>query len=72
MMAATLVTSFFKRAPELFAYQVHHKNYESGRWVAYDQHFRREALARKDLNWLKPSLGEQRPPPTAHIACRQC
>ena len=26
-------------------------NYEGQRWVTYDRQFRREALARKDLNW---------------------
>ena len=55
-MAATLVTRFPEKAPELFAYQAQivraERNYEPGRWVVYDRQFRREALARKDLNWL--------------------
>ena len=27
------------------------RNYEPGRWISYDHQFRREALARRDLNW---------------------
>ena len=27
------------------------RNYEAGRWVAYDRQFRRAALARRDLDW---------------------
>ena len=27
------------------------RNYESGRWVTYDRQFRRQALARKSLDW---------------------
>ena len=27
------------------------RNYEGKRWVSYDRQFRREALARRDLNW---------------------
>ena len=54
-MAATLTTRFPEKAPELFAYQVQivraEKNYEPGRWVVCNHQFRREALARKDLNW---------------------
>ncbi len=55
LMAATLTSRFTEKAPELFAYQVSivraERNYETGRWVAYDRQYRREALARKDLNW---------------------
>ena len=55
MMAAMLATRFPEKAPELFAYQASivraERNYEPGRWVSYDRQFRREALARKDLNW---------------------
>lgn len=57
-MAATLVTRFPEKAPELFAYQATivraERNYDPGRWVSYDRQFRREALARKDLNWSVP------------------
>ena len=28
------------------------QNYEGQQWVTYDCQFRREALAKKDLNWL--------------------
>ena len=55
VMAATLATRFPEKAPELFAYQASivraERNYEPGRWVSYDRQFRREALARNDLNW---------------------
>ena len=58
LMAAVIATRFPHKAPELFAYQATiiraERNYEAGRWVAYDRQFRREALARKDLNWSTP------------------
>ena len=58
VMAATLVMRFPEKAPELFAYQASivraERNYEPGRWVSYDRQFRREALARRDLNWSVP------------------
>ena len=58
LMAATLASRFPEKAPELFAYQATiiraERNYETGRWVAYDRQFRREALTRKDLNWSTP------------------
>ena len=54
VMATTLEARLPKKAPELFAYQAQivraKRNYEPGRWVVYDHQFRREALARKDLN----------------------
>ena len=58
LMAAILVTRFPGKAAELFAYQASiiraERNYEGKRWVVYDRQFRREALARKDLNWSTP------------------
>ena len=55
LMAAVLVTRFPEKAPELWAYQATivraQRNYEGNRWVSYDRQYRREALARKDLNW---------------------
>ncbi len=55
LLAATLCMRFPEKAPELFAYQASivraERNYEAGRWVAYDRQYRREALARKNLNW---------------------
>ena len=58
VMAALLVTRFPLKAPELFAYLAAvvraERNYEVGRWVAYDRQFRREALARKSLDWSVP------------------
>jgi len=55
LMAAALASRFPAKAAELFAYQATivraERNYEPGRWVAYDRQFRREALARRDLNW---------------------
>ena len=54
LMAAVIATRFPHKAPELFAYQATivraERNYEAGRWVAYDRQFRREALSRRDLN----------------------
>ena len=58
LMAAILTTRFPEEAPEFFAYQAMivraERNYEGNRWVSYDRQFRREALARKDLNWSVP------------------
>ena len=58
LMAAILTTRFPEKAPEFFAYQAMivraERNYEGNRWVSYDRQFRREALARKDLNWSVP------------------
>ena len=58
LMAAILCSRFPEKAPELFAYQSlivrAERNYEGGRWVVYDRQFRREALARKDLDWSAP------------------
>ncbi len=55
IMAATLTSRFPEKGPELFAYQAQiiraERNYEADRWVLYDRQFRREALARRDLNW---------------------
>ena len=55
LMAAILSTRFPEKAPEFWAYQASivraERNYEGTRWVSYDRQFRREALARKDLNW---------------------
>ena len=59
VMAAILTTRFPEKAPELFAYQASivraERNYEGKQWVVYDRQFRREALARKDLNWSVPN-----------------
>ena len=58
LMAAVLCSRFPDKAGELFAYQAAivraERNYEGKRWVTYDRQFRREALARKDLNWSVP------------------
>ena len=57
-MAAIICTRFPHKAPELLAYQativLTKRNYEGTQWVSYDYHYRREALARKDLNWSVP------------------
>ncbi len=81
IMAATLSSRFSEKAPELFAFQAQiiraERNYEPGRWVLYDRQFRREALARRDLNWSVTNIrlysearGEQKPFPAANSACR--
>jgi len=58
LMAAVLVSRFPDKAAELFAYQASivraERNYEGKRWVLYDRQYRRQALARKDLNWSAP------------------
>ena len=71
-MAALLSQRFPTKAPELFTELATvvraERNYEAGRWAAYDCQYRREALARKSLDWsvqiqgytTKPSLGGQR------------
>ena len=57
-LAAVLVTRFPEKAPELLAYQstivkaAH--SYKGTTWVAYDRQYRRQMLARKDLNWSVP------------------
>ena len=60
VMAAILATRFPEKAPELLAYQSSiiraERNYEGKQWVAYDRQYRREALARKDLNWSVPNV----------------
>ena len=58
-MAALLVSRFPEKGPELWAYQTTilkaAHNYEGGNWVAYDRQYRRDMLARKDLNWSIPN-----------------
>ena len=60
-MAAFLATRFPEKAPELWAYQTTIVKaahaYEGSNWVSYDRQFRREMLARKDLNWSIPDAG---------------
>ena len=54
-LAAVLSTRYPDKAPELWAYQSliirAARNYERQAWVAYDHQYRREALAKGDLNW---------------------
>ena len=42
-------------SPKLWAYQatiiLAERNYEGKWWVTYDRQYRRQSLARKDLNW---------------------
>ena len=58
-MAAILATWFPEKGPELWAYQTTilraAHNYEGANWVAYDRQYRRDMLARKDLNWSVPN-----------------
>ena len=79
LMAAVLTTRFPEKAPELWAYQASivwaERNYEGSRWVTYDRQYRREALARRDLNWtpgciMKPSLAGPGQSPVARTASR--
>ena len=58
-LAALIISRFPQKGPELWAYQstilkaAH--NYEGSNWVAYDRQFRRDMLARMDLNWSMPN-----------------
>ena len=58
-MAAVLTWRFPEKAAELWAYQttiLHAAHtYEGANWVAYDRLYRREMLAKKDLNWSVPN-----------------
>ncbi len=59
VMAAILAIRFPEKAPEFLAYQASivraERNYEGCQWVLYDRQYRREALARRDLNWSVPN-----------------
>ena len=54
-LASVLTSRHPSKAAELWAYQSAiiraARNFEGTAWVAYDRQYRREALARKDLNW---------------------
>ena len=58
-MAALLVSRYPYKGPELWAYQSTilraAQKYEGANWVAYDRQYRRDMLARKDLNWSTPN-----------------
>ena len=58
-MATILASRFPEKAPELWAYQATISrathNYEGGNWIAYDRQYRREMLAKGDLNWSSPN-----------------
>ena len=58
-MAALITTRFPEKVPELWAHQTTilkaAQNYEGSNWVAYDRQFRRDMLARRDLNWSVPN-----------------
>ncbi len=81
-MAALLSTRFPHKVPELFAYLATivraERNYEYGRWVAYDRQFRREALAKKCLDCSVPDprlyseafTGRARSIPRCSLCCR--
>ena len=60
-MAAVLSTRFPEKAPEFFAYLASilraDRNFDDGRWVAYDRCYHREALAQKNLE-----VSPKRPP----------
>ena len=57
LMAGILASRFPNKAPVFFAYLATivraERNYQPGSWVAYDRQYRREALARRDLNWSR-------------------
>ena len=54
-LAAVLCKKYPDKAAEFWAYQTSilraARNFEGTAWVAYDRQYRREALARQDLNW---------------------
>ena len=75
LMAAVLCSKFPDKAGELFAYQVSivraDRNYEGKRWVAYDRQYRRQALARQDLNCtMRPSRAALGRSPGAATLCK--
>ena len=55
LTAAVLCIRFLEKAPEFFAYQAMivraERNYKGRLWIEYGRQFRREALAKKNLNW---------------------
>lgn len=57
-MAAVLSARYPEKAPELWAYLASIVraacNFEGSLWIGYDRQYRREALARRDLNWSQP------------------
>lgn len=61
-MAAVLTTRFPEKAPEFWAYQATiiqaARDFKESAWVAYDRCYRREALARKSLDWsvIEPNM----------------
>ena len=54
-LASVLTSRYPGKAAEMWAYQSSiiraARNYDGTAWVVYDRQFRREALARRDLNW---------------------
>ncbi len=54
LMAAILASRFPAKAYQAQIVRTA-RNYDSDHWIAYDGQFRREALARKDLNWSVPN-----------------
>ena len=54
-LASVLTSRYPGKAAEMWAYQSSiiraARNYDGTAWVVYDWQFRREALARRDLNW---------------------
>eukprot|EP00731_Ephydatia_muelleri_P029970 Em0021g493a len=54
-LASVLTSRYPGKAAEMWAYQssiIHAaRNYDGTAWVVYNRQFRREALARRDLNW---------------------
>ena len=57
-MVAVLSARYPEKASELWAYQASivraARNFEGSLWIGYDRQYRREALARRDLNWSQP------------------
>ena len=55
LMAAVLCSKYPDKSGELFTYQAPiiraERNYHGKRWVVYDRQYRKQALARQDLNW---------------------
>eukprot|EP00731_Ephydatia_muelleri_P001233 Em0001g1233a len=54
-LASVITSKHPTKAAEMWAYQSSiiraARNFDGTSWVAYDRQFRREAMARKDLNW---------------------
>ena len=80
MMAAVLAGKYPDKAPQLLAYRrriVHAaRNFHGSAWVAYDRVYRRQALARRSLEWAQEDSALYNEAFVGHakviVRCRHC